>query len=67
MDENDVTSAELCDYLNWAYYSSVDLQNGDELEQIRSSTCVNYYNNNTNAVLEFNSSYNGIVATTFLQ
>ena len=41
---SDVSVGELCDYLDWAYYNSVELQDATELETIRTSTCTSYNN-----------------------
>ena len=44
MEANDVSIGELCTYLDWAYYQSVDLQNAAEYEMVRTTTCASYNN-----------------------
>lgn len=57
MTEKDATVQELCDYLNWAYYNSIDLD-GDEqtvkdYETVRSSTCATLSNNTSAVIVDF--------------
>lgn len=39
MQAQEVNVFELCDYLDWAYYNSVELTNAQEYTEIRNYTC----------------------------
>ena len=68
MDEKKVGVDELCEYLDWAYYNSIDLK-GDQknLETIRSGICWEKLANQiTKANLKFDAQENHLISETFI-
>lgn len=70
MAEKDVSAQELCDYLDWAYFNSIDLE-GDETtiaayDAIRSTTCATLSNSVSAATVSFDVEQAHVMTSEFL-
>ena len=71
MQEKDVQSQELCDYVTWSYFNAVPLKGDsarqDEYFRLATETCPQEsYNKTTQEVLRISEQYGNLVSSGFL-
>ena len=67
MQAQSVNVFELCDYLNWAYYNSVELTDADTYGEIRANVCAPMVSQRTTEeVINFDQENNALISSDFL-